>query len=223
LSWIGHLLRERRRLVPFVRLAARYFESGEDVWVHMPVDLPPYWFGSRHDFWHYLSGSSTIRVRCVDEMCAWLLECEYVPDPELFHECDYWQHPLTFERLRKGDCEDFALWAWRKLGELGIPARFYVGRAFGQPDARHAWVGFEDEQGPWLLEGTARSRARMLRPLPDVRGDYEPHLSIGHLRDGRVHGGWARDRSLARQRRRNGAGDATSRTRPSHQRGTRSS
>src|SRR5690348_3236184 len=47
-------------------------------------------------------------------------DCEYVRDP--VHERDFWQHPKTFEQLRKGDCEDHALWAWRKLTELGISA-----------------------------------------------------------------------------------------------------
>src|SRR5205085_1473130 len=65
----------------------------------------------------YFEGQSAVTVGSVDDVCEWLLECEYVHDPELFHEPDFWQHPRTFERLRKGDCEDHALWAWRKLVE----------------------------------------------------------------------------------------------------------
>ena len=43
---------------------------------------------------------------------AWLLGCVYARDRDLFRNPDYWQHPCNFEGLRKGDCEDFALWAW---------------------------------------------------------------------------------------------------------------
>jgi predicted transglutaminase-like cysteine proteinase len=34
------------------------------------------------------------------------------------------EHPGAFERRRRGDCEDFALWAWRKLAEVGVDAEF---------------------------------------------------------------------------------------------------
>ena len=64
----------------------------------------------------------------------------------LFNEIDLWQHPSSFEELRRGDCEDFALWAWRKLAELGIDAEFFVGRILSveEPDVdrQHAWVVF---------------------------------------------------------------------------------
>jgi len=71
-----------------------------------------------------LRGQSTVCVNDIAAICEWLADCEYVRDP--VHERDFWQHPKTFEQLRKGDCEDHALWAWRKLTELGIPAEFYV-------------------------------------------------------------------------------------------------
>jgi len=67
-----------------------------------------------------LRGQSTVCVNDIAAICEWLADCEYVRDP--VHERDFWQHPKTFEQLRKGDCEDHALWAWRKLTELGIPA-----------------------------------------------------------------------------------------------------
>jgi hypothetical protein len=49
----------------------------------------------------------------------------------LFGEADFWQHPSTFERLRTGDCEDFAVWAWRKLIELGYDVDLVAGGVFG--------------------------------------------------------------------------------------------
>ena len=45
----------------------------------------------------------------LDDVFAWLAECRYETDTNLFHESDYWQHPRTFEQLRCGDCEDFAI------------------------------------------------------------------------------------------------------------------
>jgi hypothetical protein len=44
-----------------------------------------------------------------------LVGCTYVSDTELFGKRDYWQPPEDFEKRRKGDCEDFALWTWRQL------------------------------------------------------------------------------------------------------------
>ena len=74
------------------------------------------------------SRAQSVPVQSIDDIVAWLQSCEYVTDLDLFHERDFWQHPGTFERLRRGDCEDFALWAWRKLAEVGIDAEFCVGR-----------------------------------------------------------------------------------------------
>src|SRR5690348_9858416 len=105
-------------------------------------------------------------------------DCEYVRDP--VHERDYWQHPKTFEQLRKGDCEDHALWAWRKLTELGLPAEFYVGRWRTGKEAQpgfHAWVVFQDGGIQYLLEATGSSRETIVRRLDDVRGDYFPHFA----------------------------------------------
>ena len=76
--------------------------------------------GSRQPFADYFAGESCVHVRSIDDIVAFLQTCEYVSDIELFHKPDFWQHPRDFEKLRRGDCADFALWAWRKLAELGI-------------------------------------------------------------------------------------------------------
>lgn len=188
-------LRNRRILSrSFLRLVSGWVEHG-DVWCSEEVDLRPSWLGSTYDFWHYLDGDSTVEVRSPEEIWSWLTQCEKKSDLELFHERDYWQHPLTFEKLRAGDCEDHALWAWRKLGELGIPARFFVGRwqwhfKRGEVPAFHAWVTYEDGDGEFLVEAMAGDVASMVRPLPSVKGEYSPHFSVGHLRDIRMYGGF---------------------------------
>ena len=93
----------------------------DDPWARSPAVLPTRAFGrgSVRDFRWYFERESEVPVRSIDEVCDWLLGCAYVSDRELFNESDFWQHPGTFERLRQGDCEDYALWAWRKLVELG--------------------------------------------------------------------------------------------------------
>jgi hypothetical protein len=138
--------------------------------------------GSRRHFSHYLHGESSVRVDSIDEMVEWLLECQYVADVDLFREGDLWQHPSAFEALRRGDCEDFALWTWRKLGEVGIDAEFYVGRVRfdreGTVDRHHAWVVYRLDGDEFLFEPAARSRERMIRLLDDARDDYVPHFAV---------------------------------------------
>jgi hypothetical protein len=75
----------------------------------------------------------------------------------------------AFERRRRGDCEDFALWAWRKLAEVGVDAEFCVGRVIcddrPEVDRQHAWVVFRVDEAAYLFEPAARIRSRMIRPL----------------------------------------------------------
>ena len=114
-------------------------------------------------------------------------------DDQLFNEIDFWQHPRTFEHLRKGDCEDHALWAWRKLVELGHRAEFFVGQWLaggGATHSRHAWVVFECNGEHVLLEATSKDQASMIRPLRDARAEYSPHFSVDHLFTMRSHGGY---------------------------------
>ena len=136
--------------------------------------------GSRKPFSWYFEGQSTVTVKDVDGICEWLAGCQYVHDSELFREPDYWQHPLTFEQLRKGDCEDHALWAWRKMVELGLAAEFYVGqwRTNGERTGFHAWVVFERNGTTFLLEPVIKDIGRMVRPLAEARLDYVPHFSV---------------------------------------------
>lgn len=136
--------------------------------------------GSARPFSWYFEGTSTVAVSSVEEICDWLAHCQYVRDPVLFREPDYWQHPLTFEQLRKGDCEDYALWAWRKLHELGIPAELYVGQWQPQPDRGgfHAWVVFEQAGHRYVMEPATKEPGRAVSPFDKVRDNYVPHFSV---------------------------------------------
>jgi hypothetical protein len=86
----------------------------------------------------------------------------YVSDRALWRKADYWCPPDEFERLRKGDCEDFAFWTWRQLMAMGYPTRFVCG-------SRHAWVTFEKDGCHFLLE-----------PLLAHLGEWLPRLSVIH-------------------------------------------
>ena len=132
-----------------MRLATRLV-GRESAWKRVPMRVPASVFGpgSRQPFAEYFEGESCVHVRSIDDIVAFLQTCEYVTDIELFHKLDFWQHPAAFEKLRRGDCEDFALWAWRKLAELGIDADFCVGRVIcdDQPEVDHRG---QPEAGQW--------------------------------------------------------------------------
>ncbi len=169
-------------LKPLLRHATKNM-TDDDVWKKTKKKLPKEAFGraNLHDWNWYLEGRSTVEVKSAKEIVDWLRGCKYVGDSVLFNEKDFWQHPVTFENLRKGDCEDHALWAWRKLKELGIPAEFVCGRS-GPASAKgnhgHAWIHVELSGKQYLMETVANSRQPMTFLLDDVRQNYCPALSV---------------------------------------------
>ena len=174
-------------LSPFLRLAAR-LAGRESPWERVPMRVPARAFGpGSRPFAEYFEGDTCVRVQSVDDMVAWLNTCEYVTDMELFHEQDVWQHPGAFEHVRRGDCEDFALWAWRKLAEIGVEAEFVVGRVRGREepevDRQHAWVIYRIDDVEFLFEPAERTRSRMIRPLSDAMHEYVPHFAVNHRFD----------------------------------------
>jgi hypothetical protein len=161
--------------------------------------VPPGAFGpgSRQPFSEYFEGPSGVRVGSIDDIVAWLQTCEYVSDLEQFHERDVWQHPGAFEQLRRGDCEDFALWAWRKLAELGIDAELCVGRVIcaerPELDRQHAWVVYRVSGTAFLFEPAAQTPSRMIRPLVEAMPEYVPHFAVNHRFDTNAFVGCASD------------------------------
>jgi hypothetical protein len=134
--------------------------------------------GSRRPFSHYLNGESRVQVRSVDDICRWLQTCEYVSDSDQFNQRDHWQHPGEFEAIRKGDCEDHALWAWRKLKEINIPAEFIVGRAeWGESSTgAHAWVSYRENGRTFILETTHKKQ--IVYPVESIQTRYHPWFSV---------------------------------------------
>jgi len=170
-----------RPLRPLYRLLLRTI-SVPDPWERLELESPlaAYGSGARLDFWKYLEGDSTVTVTSLDDVCSWLLGCTYQHDDVLFHEPDFWQHPSTFERLRCGDCEDFAIWAWRKLIELEVDADLVTGYCLdnGELAGRHVWILIRDENGASLFEPVAKARERMVRPFSEVRDRYLPEFGV---------------------------------------------
>jgi len=139
--------------------------------------------GSRRPFAEYLNGESRVQVQSVEDICRWLQRCEYVRDSELFNQRDVWQLPREFEALRKGDCEDHALWAWRKLKELNIPAEFVVGRTQwgdngnGIRQGTHAWITYRENGRTYILE-TTHKKQKLIYPLEAIQERYHPWYSV---------------------------------------------
>jgi hypothetical protein len=167
-------------LSPAMHLLLRLFDN-DDPWEVVERRMPPKEFGSgsTREFDWYMEGDTAVPVTSIDEICDWLLECEYADDLELFNERDFWQHPRTFEYLRRGDCEDHALWAWRKLTELNIKAALVSGKQRTEEGlGGHAWVVFEKDGREWLFETVAKDREYMIRLLDEVRHEYHPEASV---------------------------------------------
>ena len=167
---------------PILRRATRDI-TDEEVWSKKEEFLSKEKFGpgNLHDWPWYFEGKSTVDVASPKGIVDWLRGCKYIGDSILFHEKDFWQHPVTFENMRKGDCEDHALWAWRKLKELGLSAELVLGRcgSSSAPGNRcHAWVHVDIGGQRCLMETVATSRQRMTYSLDEVRTKYCPALSV---------------------------------------------
>lgn len=184
-----------------------------DPWerVNIAPRLDMYGSGARLEFSRYLQGSSRVTVASIDDVQDWLLGCRYERDEALFAEPDFWQHPTTFEHLRAGDCEDFALWTWRKLIELEVDADFITGYSLtgGELAGRHAWVVFREGGSEFLFEPVARDKARMIRPLAEVRHEYLPEFGADRTARRFAFTGY-----LMGTKRRLGAPHPSSRARP---------
>jgi hypothetical protein len=123
----------------------------------------------------YISQTLSIQCSTMGDIRNFLAGCKYVSDQELFGKRDYWQPPEDFEKRKKGDCEDFALWTWRQLLNLGYDARFMVGSA-GRYGSGHAWVEYFQDGKCYLLEPLCCMVGYTLPRLSTLR--YEPQVSV---------------------------------------------
>jgi len=123
----------------------------------------------------YVSQLLTVKCETMHDVRTFLATCKYVSDEELFGKKEYWQPPEEFERRRKGDCEDFALWTWRQLLSMGYDARF-VGGSCGRYGTGHAWVEYFKDGKCFLLEPLYRLVGDTLPRLSTIR--YRPKISV---------------------------------------------
>lgn len=144
----------------------------------------------------YVSQPLAVKCENVSDIRRFLMGCEGVSDEELFGKRDYWQPPEEFEQLKKGDCEDFALWTWRQLLSMGYDARVVFGRA-GRYGIGHAWVQYFENGRCFLVEPTLRSIGETMPRLSTIK--YKPAFSVawdGHSlsyhahKDRSFHPGW---------------------------------
>jgi Bacterial transglutaminase-like cysteine proteinase BTLCP len=121
--------------------------------------------------------SQPLKHWCTDlsDIRRFLAGCKYVSDEEQFGKRDYWQPPELFEESKKGDCEDFALWAWRQLLHMNYPARFALGSASRYGDG-HAWVTFQRDGKTYLLEPLSWPVGLTLPRLSILK--YKPRFSM---------------------------------------------
>jgi len=161
-------------------------------WKRVKAMVPKNFFGAgaKKDFAWYFQGESLVKVKNAAEACKWLAHCKYISDIELFMEADFWQHPITFERIRQGDCDDHALWLWRKLNELGYICELVVGKFTRQaheqarnirgPRSGHAWVIYKEKtKDKWfLVETTEKNHRKMLMTAEESEDKYIPEYSI---------------------------------------------
>jgi len=140
---------------------------------------------------HHFSGrpmgaflTQPLKVVCHDmnEIGAFLATCRYVSDREQFGVPDHWAAPEAFEQTRRGDCDDFALWTWRQLVDLGYSARFVTGSA-GRYGVGHAWVTFRFEDRTFVVEPLLARAGRTFPRLNTLR--YKPRVSV-EVNGGRV-------------------------------------
>lgn len=123
----------------------------------------------------YISQPLAMRCASINDIRKFLSGCRYVSDKELFAKDDYWQPPEDFEKRKKGDCEDFALWTWRQLLSLGFEARFVVGSS-GRYGDGHAWVEYFQDGKCYLVEPLACRIGYTLPRLSTCR--YVPRMSV---------------------------------------------
>lgn len=170
-------------------------QNYQRMWTGRYQNIPLKFYGGGCDqaFDVYLQGESQVAVKNIGEIADWLLACKYISDPEYKGVRDHWQHPIEFEQTRTGDCEDFALWTWRKLIELNVQCEFMVGKwVHNGRTGTHAWVLFYDDNKPVIFETTGITKDRMFKPLESVAAEYIPFASIDNKVQKKVYVGIAK-------------------------------
>jgi hypothetical protein len=138
---------------------------------HLKKGLPPPSF----PFGRYVARPLQINCVSLQELRTFLTGCKQASDKETFGKSDYWLPPDEFEKTRQGDCDEFALWTWRQLMQMGYKSRFVAG-LFGRYRAGHAWVTFEYQGKAYIADGTRAPLGMNLPRLQTLK--YHPIYSV---------------------------------------------
>jgi hypothetical protein len=172
----------RSVLTPPLDWIARLIGRHLDPWERQPSKVPARYFGLKdgQSLKVYFEPASAVPVSNLDDLCTFLLSCQYVPVGKGLGQQDRWMRPHDVEWCRAGDCKAFALWAWRRLVELGHDAELVCGEWSPRSDSLglHAFVLFHDGQRTYVLETTARSKDAMVQPWELVRAEYIPAYAV---------------------------------------------
>ena len=85
---------------------------------------------------------------------------DYVPDEEHHGIDEHWQEPYTTLGLKKGDCEDYAVFAWHVLSRHDFEAHVFA--AFTEDDG-HAVCLVEERRVYFTLSNDGITRLGRLR------------------------------------------------------------
>jgi hypothetical protein len=153
---------------------------------HLKKGLSPPTF----PFGRYVSRPLQVRCSTLQEIRDFLRHCKQASDKETFGEDDYWVPPEQFEKIKQGDCDDFALWTWRQLLQMGYKARFVAGR-YGRYRQGHAWTTFKFGGKDFIADGThcylgmrlPRLQIMKYHPIYSVEWDGERIQFYSHAKD----------------------------------------
>ena len=132
-------------------------------------------FPSTFPIGRFVSQPLSVQCLSLEDLRRFLRTCRAISDKEQFGREDYWMPPEEFETTRKGDCEDFSMYAWRQLLQMGYKARFVAGTVHDGL-AGHAWVTFEDREKHFLLEPQACFLGLRFPQLDTLQ--YKPRFSV---------------------------------------------
>jgi len=123
----------------------------------------------------YLTHPLSVECKTIRDIRKFLCACKGVSDKEQFGKDEFWQPPEDFEKTKRGDCDDFALWTWRQFLSLGYKARF-VGGEYGRYGGGHAWVSFEKNGKHYIVEPRFRNIGDTFPCLTTL--NYHPKFSV---------------------------------------------
>jgi hypothetical protein len=136
--------------------------------------------GRRNKLFSYPLGRYVIKplkYQCstIEEIRKFLQNCQYISDRQQFNKEEFWLPPHEFEKVRKGDCDEFALWTWRQLIGMGYQTRFVIGRT-GRSTKGHAWVTIAKDSKHYIVEPQAWRYGEKLPRLKLI--SYQPAVSV---------------------------------------------